>query len=168
MSFKLIKRLFRHLLILPGVAKRHFPVASMLRIEAAIADSENQHSGEICFIVETNLHVLDVLRGKSAKRRAIEVFSQLRVWDTEHNNGVLIYLLLADHDFEILADRGVHQRVSEEGWGRICHEMESQFRRGQFEAGVLYGIAHIGAHLAQLYPASGSNINELPNAPVII
>ncbi|OIQ95268.1 hypothetical protein GALL_227470 [mine drainage metagenome] len=168
MSFKLIKRLFRHLLILPGVAKRYFPVASMRRIEAAIADSENQHSGEICFIVETNLHVLDILRDKSAKQRAIEMFSQMRVWDTEHNNGVLIYLLLADHDFEILADRGVHQHVGEDGWGKICHEMEAQFRRGQFEAGVLYGIARIGEHLAQHYSASGKNINELPNAPVII
>ncbi len=168
MSGKLIKRLFRHLFILPDVAKRHFPVASMQRIEAAIADSERQHSGEICFIVETNLHVLDILGGKSAKQRAIDVFSQMRVWDTKHNNGVLIYLLLADHDFEILADRGVHQRVGEDGWVSICHEMEAQFRRGQFEAGVLYGIAHIGEHLAQHYPAGAKNINELPNAPVII
>ncbi|MES2013194.1 MAG: TPM domain-containing protein [Pseudomonadota bacterium] len=168
MSFKLIKRLFRHLLILPGIAQRHFPVTSMRRIEAAIAESENQHSGEICFIVEANLHVLDILRGKTAKQRAIDVFSQLRVWDTEHNNGVLIYLLLADHDFEILADRGVHQRVGEEGWGLICHEMEAQFRRGQFEAGVLYGIAHIGTHLTQHFPAGANNQNELPNAPKII
>ena len=168
MFFKLIKRLFKHLLILPGVAKRHFPAVSMRRIEVAIANSENRHSGEICFIVETNLHVLDILKGTSAKQRAVEVFSQLRVWDTEQNNGVLIYLLLADHDFEILADRGVHHHVGDKGWGLICHEMEALFRQGQFEAGVLYGITQIGGHLTQHFPVNASNNNELPNAPKII
>ena len=168
MFIKLIKRLFRHLLILPSAAKRHFPAVSMRRIEAAIANSESQHSGEICFIVESNLHPLDILKGTSAKQRAVEVFSQLRVWDTEHNNGVLIYLLLADHDFEILADRGVHQHVGDKGWGLICHEMETLFRQGQFETGVLYGITQIGGHLTQYFPANVINNNELPDAPKII
>lgn len=168
MSFKLTKRLLKHLFIWPGVVRRHFPATSMKRIEAAIADNENRHSGEILFVVESNLHILDILGKKSAKKRAIEVFSQFQVWDTEQNNGMLIYLLLADHDFEILADRGVHSRVGDEGWEHICREMETLFRRGEFEAGILHGIDQIGGHLAQHYPASVENSNELPNAPVII
>jgi len=92
MSPNLIKRLARHFLIKPSAVKRYFPVASMQRIENAIAVSEKSHFGEICFVVETNLDVKDILRKKSAKKRAEEVFSELRVWDTEHNNGVLIYL----------------------------------------------------------------------------
>jgi len=98
----------------------------------------------------------------------VEVFSHLRVWDTEQNNGVLVYLLLADHDFEILADRGVHLHVETQGWASIGREMEILFRQGQFEAGVLHGIAQINALLVKHYPVKDNNENELPNAPVII
>jgi uncharacterized membrane protein len=172
MSLKDIKRLFRHLFIWPGIIRRYLSTGAMRRIEAAIAVSESTHLGEICFVVETNLHVFDILRKKSAKKRAIEVFSQFHVWDTQQNNGVLIYLLLADHDFEILADRGVHHRVGEAGWEEICQQMESMFRQGQFEAGVLHGIAQISQQLAKHYPIDGvglrGNINELKNAPIIL
>lgn len=168
MSLKSIKRLCRHLFILPSAVNKYFPADAMQRIEAAIAKNEDLHSGEIRFAVETCLEVVDLLKKKSAKKRAIEVFSNLRVWDTEQNNGVLIYLLLADHDFEILADRGVHRYVGEEGWERISKEMERLFRQGQFESGIIYGISQIGMLLAQHYPASDHNINELPNAPVIM
>lgn len=168
MSLKLIKRLFRHLLIWPSVISRHLPADAMRRIETAIAQSESTHLGEICFVVETNLHVFDILRRKSGKKRAVEVFSQFHVWDTEQNNGVLIYLLLADHDFEILADRGIHHHVGNAGWEQICQQMEVMFKQGQFESGVLYGIAQISQKLAQHYPTDGKNINELANAPVIL
>jgi len=167
MSLKLIKRLFRHLLIWPGVISRYLPADAMQRIEAAIAQSESMHLGEICFVVETNLHVFDIFRKISGKKRAVEVFSQFHVWDTEQNNGVLIYLLLADHDFEILADRGIHHHVGNAGWEQICQQMEVMFRQGQFEAGVLYGIAQISQQLVQHYPTNSENINELGNAPVI-
>jgi hypothetical protein len=168
MSLKFIKRLCKHLFVLPNNVRRHFTVDAMRHIEAAIASNESTHAGEICFVVESHLHVLDIFRRKSAKKRAIEVFSQMHVWDTEHNNGVLIYLLLADHDFEILADRGIHQQVGAEGWEKICQQMESMFRQGQFEAGVLYGITQIGQQLAQYYPANINKKNELSNAPIII
>ena len=168
MSFKLIKRLFRHLLIWPGAVDKHLPAEAMRRIEAAIAKSESMHLGEIYFVIEANLHVFDIFSRKSAKKRAVEVFSHFKVWDTEHNNGVLIYLLLADHDFEILADRGIHQRIGAKGWEAICRQMEMLFRGGQFEAGVIYGIENIGEQLEQHYPAQGKKINELPNAPIII
>ena len=168
MSLRLFKRLCKHLGTLPSATHRYFPVASLRRIEQAIAKSEATHSGQIRFVVEGNLDAIDILRKKSGKKRAIEIFSQLRVWDTEENNGVLIYLLLADHDFEILADRGVHHHVGEVGWEKISQQMEKCFRQGQFEEGVLQGIEQIGQHLAQHYPAKGNNPNELPNAPVLM
>lgn len=153
---------------MPNTVNQHFSHEAMRRIEAAIAKSETTHLGEIRFAVESNLHVLDIFRRKSAKKRAIEVFSNLRVWDTEQNNGVLIYLLLADHDFEVLADRGIHHHVGKDGWESVCQEMEVMFRRGQFEDGVLYGIAKISELLVQHYPATSENVNELPNAPVVL
>lgn len=165
---KRIQRLMKHLLLLPIMVKRYFPAASMQRIAAAIASHENMHSGEICFVVESNLAVFDILRNKSAKQRALEVFSQYQVWDTEHNNGVLIYLLLAEHDFEILADRGIDQHTAAGEWERISRAMEAYFKQGQFEAGVVYGVAEISAQLLQHYPAPANKINELNNAPIII
>ncbi|MDO9050093.1 MAG: TPM domain-containing protein [Methylotenera sp.] len=168
MLVNLFKRLYQHLFILPSAVNRHFSTAAMQRIEAAIAQSEATHFGEIRFVVECNLSVMEILQKKSAKKRAVEVFSQIQVWDTEQNNGVLIYLLIADHDFEILADRGIHHHVGNQVWEHISHEMEVLFRQGQFEAGVLHGIAEISTHLRQHYPATAENHNELPNAPVII
>jgi uncharacterized membrane protein len=168
MVLNLFKRLGRHLFISPLALKKRFPKAVMQRIEQAIAESEQSHLGEIRFAVELNLPLLDILRKKSGQQRAVEVFSQLQVWDTEQNNGVLLYLLLADHDFEILADRGIHQHVGKQGWARISHEMEMLFKQGQFEAGVLHGITQINNLLSQHYPATTNNHNELPNAPVII
>jgi uncharacterized membrane protein len=168
MSVKFIQRLFRHLFILPSAVRKQLPAEVMHRIEAAIAKSESAHLGEICFVVEANLAVQDIFGKKSAKTRAIEVFSNIKVWDTEHNNGVLIYLLLADHDFEILADRGIHQHVGEAGWSAICKEMEASFRQGQFETGIVAGIQKISEQLERHYPAQGKKRNELQNSPIVI
>jgi uncharacterized membrane protein len=168
MSFKFIKRIFNHLLSWPGEVRHYFPKESMQAIENAIAASEKSHFGEICFVVESNLHVFDILKKKSAKKRAIEIFSKFHVWDTAQNNGVLIYLLLADHDFEILADRGIHAHVGSEGWEQISHEMERHFKQGDFELGVLHGIAKITEHLDKHFPSDAENVNELSNAPIVI
>ncbi|MDI1361005.1 TPM domain-containing protein [Methylotenera sp.] len=168
MSFKRLKRLAKHLFILPGIVKKYFPKESMQRIENAIAASEKTHFGEICFVVESNLHAFDIVRQVSAKKRAIEIFSKLHVWDTAQNNGVLIYLLLADHDFEIVADRGIHHYVGTEGWEQISREMEKHFKHGDFELGVLQGIAKIAEHLDRHFPSGSENTNELSNAPIVI
>lgn len=170
MGSNFLKRVCRHLFMSPLALKRRFPKAVMQRIEQAIAASERAHLGEIRFAVELHLSLPDILRKKSGRQRAVEIFSQLRVWDTEHNNGVLIYLLLADHDFEILADRGIHQYAGNDYWTKLSHEMEVLFRQEKFEAGVLHGITQIGILLAQHYPANHqtNNENELPDAPVII
>lgn len=164
-----IIRFLKHLTAGRWQVVRHFPAASMRAIEQAIRESERSHHGELRFVVEAGLELPELLRGVTPRARAIEVFSQLRVWDTEQNSGVLIYLLLADRDVEIVADRGIHARVGEEGWHAICRDMERRFRQGAFEQGVVEGIAAISALLQQHFPATETdNPNEMPDAPVVL
>ena len=163
-----IKRFFKHMLTSPWLVRRYFPQAAMHNIEQAIGRSESTHTGEIRFVVESALHPYELLCGKTPKQRARELFASLGIWDTAHNNGVLIYLLLADRDVEIVADRGIHGHVGSQGWEAICGEMEAAFRQSQFEAGVLLGIQQISKVLQQHFPANGANENELPDAPVVL
>jgi uncharacterized membrane protein len=159
-------RILRHMSTPARRAQRVFDGNALDAIEAAIAASERSHGGQIRFAVEAALDAGPLLQGQSARERALEVFSQLRVWDTEHNNGVLIYVLLADHDVEIVADRGIHVHVGAAGWERICQAMEAEFRAGCFAAGVLDGIEAVGALLAQHFPATGAN--EQSDRPVLL
>ena len=129
------KRVLRHLFTGPLAVRGAFPATALTAIEHAIAQSEFGNHGEIRFAVEPALDMLPLVRATSARERAIEVFSQLRVWDTEYNNGVLIYLLLADHDVEIVADRGIDARVGSKKWEVICRQMETSFRQGQQRQG---------------------------------
>jgi hypothetical protein len=164
-----LKRILKHWFFSPWLVRRNFPSSAMSAITKAIGDSEHSHTGEVRFAIEGALPWHDALDGISARERALQIFSQLRIWDTEHNNGVLIYLLLADHDVEIVADRGVHALVGAAGWEAICHAMETEFRAGRFEAGVLLGIARITAILQEHFPAHGrDNPNELPDVPVVV
>ena len=164
-----LKRILKHLSVSRATMRRTFPQAVLKRIEHAIAEVEQTHAGQIRFAVESALEPRSLLAGQTARERAIEMFSHLRVWDTEHNNGVLIYLLLADRDVEIVADRGIHVKLGPAVWEAVCREMEAAFRQGNFEEGVVAGIRRVGEHLAQHYPQIGSNkINELPDNPVLI
>lgn len=163
-----LKRIMRHLFSGNAVAKRAFPQRTLDAIESAIGETEAKHDGQIRFAVEASLDPAPLFSGQTARERAIEVFSELRVWDTEHNCGVLIYLLLADRDVEIVADRGIHARLGEETWEEICREMEANFRNGQFEKGVLAGIYSVGKHLAQHFPHQGVKQNEIPDSPVLL
>ena len=161
-------RLLRHLLSPPWRVRGPFPPAALRRIEQAIARSESRHGSQIRFAVEHALDTVSLLRGLSARERALEVFSALKVWDTEHNNGVLIYLLLADRDVEIIADRGIHGRVGSGAWETICREMESAFRAGNLEQGVLNGIERVSSLLETHYPGIQRGQNELPDRPVVL
>ena len=152
----------------PWAWRRAFPQATLDAIEAAIHASETTHGGEIRFAIENSMPGNLVWRGMSGRERAIEMFSNLRVWDTEHNSGVLVFLLLADHDIEIVADRGIAARVDPAAWEAVAQTMEAAFRQGEFERGALAGIAQISALLAQNFPASGDNRDELANRPVIV
>jgi uncharacterized membrane protein len=109
-----------------------------------------------------------LFRDQPARERALDIFAQLRIWDTTHNNGVLIYLLLADRDVEIVADRGIDAKVGSAGWEKICRQMERDFKAGKFESGVIKGIQAVSRQLAQYFPAHGKVSNELPDAPVVI
>jgi uncharacterized membrane protein YgcG len=162
------KRFFRHVFSAPWQVHGYFSRQALTRIETAIRDSERLHSGQIRFAVEMSLHPHSLVRGKTPRQRALDLFAQSGVWDTAQNNGVLIYLLLADHDVEIVADRGIHAHVGKAGWEAICHEMEAMFRRGEFEAGVLQGIARISDLLQQHYPPVKDNPNELSDAPILL
>lgn len=163
-----IPRTARHLLVTRRQVQRAFPRATLLAIEQAIKESETAHVGEIRFAVEGALEGMPLLRGQSARERAIDVFSQLRVWDTEHNNGVLIYLLLADRHVEIVADRGVHARVGSHEWEASCRQMEAAFRQGHYREGVVSGIQAVTRHLAQHFPATGDRRNALADKPVLL
>lgn len=163
-----INRIVRHL----GMTHRHvnrvFPSHTLMAIERAIKASETAHVGEIRFVVEGALDGAPLFKGQSARERAIDVFSQLRIWDTEHNNGVLIYLLLADRDVEIIADRGIHAKAGSREWDSICRTMEASFRQKNFEGGVISGIQAVTQHLTKHFPAAANGRNELPDKPVIL
>ena len=163
-----LKRIMQHLSSRRTAVRRVFPSRTLEAIERTIRETEAQHDGQIRFVVEAALDSAPLLAGQSARERAIEVFSELRVWDTEHNNGVLIYLLLADRDVEIVADRGIHVKLGTEIWEAICREMEAAFRNGQFEAGALAGIRAVGEHLARHFPVQGGKLNEMPDRPVVL
>ncbi|MGY8633489.1 TPM domain-containing protein [Bradyrhizobium sp. 14AA] len=163
-----IKRIARHLVQHHWRAKQIFPQVVLDRIEQAIRQGEATHSGQVRFVVEGALDGRPLFRNLPARERALDVFSHLRIWDTAHNNGVLIYLLLADRDVEIVADRGIHAKVSTEGWERICRAMEAEFASGQFERGVIGGIEAVSRELARHFPPQGPHANELPDAPVVI
>ena len=163
-----LARLAQHLLMPPWRVRQLFTAHNLHAIEQAIRATEATHHGQICFAVEAALELKPLLRDQTARSRALEVYGQLRVWDTEHNNGVLIYVLLADHDVEILADRGIHRRVPAATWERICQEMEAAFRAGRYEAGALAGIRAVGDLLAEHFPGRGTGGNELPDRPIIV
>lgn len=163
-----MRRLLRHLCSGQLHVRRTFSSDAMQNIEAAIRAAETAHHGEIRFAVEAGLDILPLLKNQSARERSLEVFAHLRAWDTELNNGVLIYLLLADHDVEIIADRGVNEKVGHEGWEKICRDMETLFRAGRFEEGVITGIKSVSGYLERYYPKRGTDKNELPDQPTVL
>lgn len=164
----MVKRFFRHLVSLPVLLHRKFPAALLAEIETAIRDSEQHHHGEIRFAIETALPLSAIFRRVTARQAAIQAFSRLGVWDTQENSGVLIYLLLADHDLEIVADRGIAEKVGQVEWDEIARVMEQHFKMGNFRRGALEGIARVTRLLATHFPPQTRNPNELPNQPVII
>ncbi len=161
-------RLLRHLFARP--AGTLFPAKALDHIAEAITANERLHRGEICFAVESALDVRDVIANVDSRNRAEAAFGTLRVWDTDANNGVLIYLLLADHRLEIVADRGLDDLVSPEQWRGVAQMMEERLRAGEAEAAVLAGIDEIGRLLAEHFPQHDDHpdADELPNRPVIL
>lgn len=160
-----IRRLLKHLLTPPWLALRRFPPATRKEIEAAVAASERRHRGEIRVAIEGPLALGDLWRDVSPRERAVELFAALRVWDTEENSGVLIYLQWVDHAVEILADRGIAAKVPPAWWETICRDLEASLREGRYREGLLAAIAEVTRLLAAHFPARGVNPNELPDQP---
>lgn len=165
-----IGRWLRHWFKTPHAVRKAYGEHSLERIQQAIADSERTHSGEIRFAVEAALPWSYLRRDAPARQRAAMVFAKLRVWDTEQNNGVLIYVELADQSIEIVADRGIAQRVPRAEWDGICHAMRDHFRAGRFEQGAIEAVQAVGALLARHFPLveGERNPNELSNRPAVL
>ena len=163
-----VGRIGRHLLQHHWRARRVFAPGVLLRIEQAIKLGEATHAGQVRFVVEGALDGAPLFRSQPARERAIDLFSRLRIWDTADNNGVLIYLLLADRDVEIIADRGIDAKAGPAVWGKICRDMEADFASGRFESGVIKGIDAVSRQLAAHFPPQNPARNELPDAPVMI
>jgi uncharacterized membrane protein len=163
-----IIRLFRHLFETRFAARRRFTPAVLDRVEAAVAAGEGAHRGELRFVVETDLDAWSILGGKTSRQRALEVFAGYRVWDTEQNNGVLLYVLFADRSVEIVADRGFNRLVTAAEWTAVCRAMEAEFRQGRWEHGALAGVEAVARLLAHHFPGTGKQGNELPDRPILL
>jgi uncharacterized membrane protein len=161
-------RFFRHLLTPPWLPLRGFSTGLRVEIAAAVAASETRHRGEIRIAVEGPLPWRALWRDQAPRARALELFGKLRVWDTEENSGVLIYLQLVDRDVEILADRGIAAKVPQAEWDAMCSRIETAMRSGDCRSGVLAAIEDATRLLAEHFPARRDNPNELPDMPVVI
>jgi uncharacterized membrane protein len=162
-------RILRHRWFDEGHARRALGDAALHRLRERVVASERTHSGEIRLCVEAGLPLSYLWRGASPRERALALFGKLRVWDTEHNNGVLIYLLLAEHRVEIVADRGLSRRVDAAQWQAIAHGMGLAFRESRFEDGLNAAIDAVTASLLQDFPLAAGEVNpnELPDALVL-
>ena len=163
-----MSRLVRHLLATRWGTRRRFPPLALEAIETAIREAELRHGGEIRFAVETALDLPELWYRLVPRRRAAQVFGELGVWDTAQNNGVLIYVLMADRVVEIVADRGVAALIQQTEWDEICREMERQFRDGRFMEGSVAAVHSVGRLLARHFPAARHDADELPNQPVLL
>ncbi|MBK7686568.1 MAG: TPM domain-containing protein [Rhodocyclaceae bacterium] len=163
-----IQRTLKHLTIPDWFATRVFSARDLAAITLAVKQSEATHRGELRFVIEGALPLSALWQKQTAHQRAIQLFSELRVWDTADNSGILIYIQLVDRRVEILADRGINARVAQSEWDKICRAMEQAFRAQQWRAGAVNAINRASDLLAQHFPAREDNPNELPDAPLVI
>jgi uncharacterized membrane protein len=167
-----IARLLRHAAATRWRTRMLFPTATLDAIEQAIGQAERTHAGEIRFVIETALTPRHIWHDITPRAHALEVFSHLRVWDTDDNNGVLIYVQLADRNVEVIADRGFQARVSPAEWEAVCRLMEEHFRAGRFQVGSIAGVEAIGNLLARHFPQetakSAQQRNQLPDRPTLL
>ena len=161
-------RLGRHLATTRWSTRRHFTREVRTAIEQSIRDCEAHHAGEIRFVVETALELPELWHEVTARRRAVQLFGQLGVWDTAHNNGVLIYVLMADRAVEIIADRGIAGRITQGEWDAVCRQMERLYRERRFQEGSVAGVHGVGTLLGRHFPGRSHGGGELPAQPVLL
>ena len=163
-----VLRLLKHRRLDEGDVVRLLGIGALQRAQQRVAASETGHSGEIRVCVEAGLPWSYLRRRATPRERAVAMFGKLRVWDTEHNNGVLIYLLLADRDVEIVADRGVAAKIPAAEWEAICREMEKHLRAGSYGDAAVAGIRATSDLLARHFPLRGPRHGEQPDEPVVL
>ena len=163
-----LSRWMRHLIATRWQTRRCFTPAVLEQIERAIVELEKQHAGELRFAVETAYDLPELWAGLAPRQRALQVFGELGVWDTADDNGVLIYLSMADRVVEIVADRGIASHVTQAEWDAVCRDMEDHFRRRQFGEGAIAGVRGVGRLLAQHFPNRGGDRDELPNQAILL
>jgi len=161
-------RIVRHALTPAWRVRQCFPTALLDQIGQRIGEIERSHPGELRFVVEHALELGDLLTGLTPRERAIEVFGLLRVWDTEHNNGVLIYVLHAEHAVEIVADRGLARCVSQADWDGLCRQVETEFRASRHGAGAMAAINGAAKLLERHFPGQQAGRGELPDQPLLL
>ncbi len=165
----MLARLFRHLTTTGRHGRKAFPEPCLETIHAAIAAGEKMHRAEVRLVIEPALPLADVLRSRPPRARARELFVHERIWDTEENCGVLVYVNLADHKVEIVADRASGRAIPPADWQAVCATMTRGFAAGQYEQSVLTALAQLNGLLGQHFPASGNaDSNELPDRPLLL
>lgn len=167
--FRRIGRVLRHRWGDDTSLRRAMPPELLQRLEQRVAASERRHTGEIRIYVEAGLPNSYLWRDATPRERAISVFGKLRVWDTEENNGVLVYLLLAEHAIEVVADRGLARHVDAARWQEVVAHMREAFAAGRFEDGLTQALDEVSALLVEHFPLreGEAGVDELPNAPVL-
>lgn len=161
-------RWMKHLFTTRWHMRRAFAASTLDSIEAAVAASEQQHRGELRFALEAAFDLPQLLQALTPRQRALQVFTDLAVWDTEENNGVLVFVLLAENAVEIIADRGYTGRVSTEEWQAACTRISTQFAGADFVGGVRQGVEALTTLMARAFPSAGRDPNELPNRPRLL
>ncbi|QBE62699.1 TPM domain-containing protein [Pseudoduganella lutea] len=162
------RRALRHLMTGSGEGRRCFPEKTLAAIAAAIADGEQRHRAEVRLVVEPALPFGAALDGMSNRERARALFAQYGVWDTEENCGVLIYVNLADHAVDIVADRNVGRRIADTEWQAVCGTMTAAYKRGEFAEGTVAALNQLADLLQRHFPSDGSRPNQLPDEAVIL
>jgi uncharacterized membrane protein len=163
-----LKRAFRHLATTAASGRAAFPATTLKAIESAIAEGERLHRAEVRLIVEAAMDVDDAWRGVTCRQRALALFAEHGIWDTEENCGVLVYINLAEHQVDIVADRNIDRRVDAAQWQQICSLMTGGFATGAYHDSTLAAIAALNALLQQHFPADGDRPNQLPNDAIVL
>jgi uncharacterized membrane protein len=163
-----LRRALRHLFSTRNEAERAFPPDALAAITEAITAGEQTHRGEVRLIVEKGLPMSLAWAGVTNRQRAIALFADYGIWDTEDNCGVLIYVNLADRKVDIIADRGIDRRIDAATWQAVCDTMTRGFARGEFRAATLGAIAQVNQLLRSHFPSGGARPNELPDQPVML
>jgi len=162
------KRAWRHRTSTAAKGRLAFPADTLAQLGAAITAGEQRHRGELRLIVENSMPSEAIWADLNNRQRALALFAEYGVWDTEDNCGVLVYVNLAEHKVDIVVDRGIGRTISPEVWQEVCGTMTRGFARGEFGASTLAAVERINSLLAQQFPATGARTNELPDQPMVL